>query len=75
MLLSCVCSVIDHKRSENVVRKKKKKKKEKEKAYETQPSVSLMFVPHIDILCDLSLNRVAATWNLLVDRNKRHGKF
>ena len=25
-----------------------------------------MFLPHFDVLCDLLLNRPAATWNMLV---------
>ena len=35
-------------------------------AHEVQPSVSLMFLPHFDVLCDLLLNRRTATWNLFV---------
>ena len=35
-----------------------------------QPSVSLMFFPHVDVLCDLLLNRRTATWNLFVLYNK-----
>ena len=35
-------------------------------AHEAQPSVSLMFLPHFDVLCDLLLNRRTATWNLFV---------
>ena len=41
-------------------------KKNKKVAREAQPSVSLMFLPHFDILCDLLLNRHTATWNLFV---------
>ena len=40
--------------------------KNKKVAHEAQPSVSLMFLPHFDILCDLLLNRCMATWNLFV---------
>ena len=40
--------------------------KNKKVAHEAQPSVSLMFVPHFDVLCDLLLNRRTATWNLFV---------
>ena len=40
--------------------------KNKEVAHELQGSVSLMFSPHFDIFCDLSLNRPAATLNLFV---------
>ena len=42
----------------------------KKVAHEAQPSVSLMFLPHFDILCDLLLNRRTATWNLFVLYNK-----
>ena len=31
--------------------------KNKKVAHEAQPSVSLMFLPHFDVLCDLLLNR------------------
>ena len=40
--------------------------KNKEVAYELQASVSLMFLPHFDVPCDLLLNRPTATWNLLI---------
>ena len=40
--------------------------KNKKVAYEAQPSVSLMFLPHFDVLCDLLPNRRTATWNLFV---------
>ena len=33
--------------------------------------MSLMFLPHFDVLCDLLLNRRTATWNLFVLYNKR----
>ena len=45
--------------------------KNKKVAYEAQPSVSLMFLPHFDVLCDLLLNRRTATWNLFVLYNKK----
>ena len=38
--------------------------KNKKVAHEAQPSVSLMFLPHFDVLWDLLLNRRTATWNL-----------
>ena len=38
----------------------------KKVAHEAQPSVSLMFLPHFDVLCGLLLNRRTATWNLFV---------
>ena len=44
--------------------------KNKKLADEAQPSVSLMFSPHFDVLCDLLLNRRIATWNLFVLYNK-----
>ena len=44
--------------------------KNKKVAHEVQPSVSLMFLPHFDVLCDLLLNRRVATWNLFVLYNK-----
>ena len=49
--------------------------KNKKVAHEAQPSVSLMFLPHFDILCDLLLNRHTATWNLFVLYNKESKKF
>ena len=51
--------------------------KNKKVAHEAQPSVSLMFLPHFDVLCDLLQNRRTATWNLFVLYNKKikiHGK-
>ena len=50
--------------------------KNKKVAHEAQPSVSLMFLPHSDVLCDLFnrsviLNRRTATWNLFVLYNKK----
>ena len=44
--------------------------KNKKVAHEAQPSVSLMFLPHFDVFCDLLLNRRTATWNLCVLYNK-----
>ena len=38
----------------------------KKVALGAQPSVSLMFLPHCDILCDLLLYIPTATWNLFV---------
>ena len=45
--------------------------KNKKVAHEAQPSVSLMFLPHFDVLCDLLLNRRTATWDLFVLYNKK----
>ena len=44
--------------------------KNKKVACEAQPSVSLMILPHFDVICDLLLNRRMATWNLFVLYNK-----
>ena len=44
--------------------------KNKKVAHKVQPSVSLMFSPHFDVLCDL-LNRRTATWNLFVLYNRK----
>ena len=43
----------------------------KKVAHAAQPNVSLMFLPHFDVLCDLLLNRSTATWNLFVLYNKK----
>ena len=44
--------------------------KNRKVAREAQLSVSLLFLPHFDVLCDLLLNRRMATWNLFVLYNK-----
>ena len=49
--------------------------KNKKVVHVAQLSVSLMFLPHFDILCDLLLNRRTATWNLFVLYNKELTKF
>ena len=54
-MLPCVCSEMTTKCGKN-----------KKVAHKVQPSVSLMFLPHFDVLCDLLLNRRTATWNLLI---------
>ena len=51
--------------------KDKNKTKETKVAHEAQPSVSLMFLPHFDVLCDLLLSRRTATWNLFVLYNNK----
>ena len=48
--------------------------KNKKVAHKAQPSVSLMFLPHFDVICDLLLNRRTATWNLFV-KQKHEWKF
>ena len=58
MLLSA-CSVIDHRRRQNVVRTSL-----------THSTIAMcatfLFLPHFDVFCDLLLNRSKATWNLFV---------
>ena len=44
--------------------------KNKKVAHKAQPSVSLMVLPHFDVLYDPLLNRCMATWNLFVLYNK-----
>jgi len=54
-----VCSVIDLKRRQNVVRTSV--------THSAIASyVTFLFLPHFDIMCDLLLNRCMATWNLFV---------
>ena len=48
--------------------------KNKKVVHEAQPNVSLMFLPHFDVLCDLLMNRRTATWNLFVLNNKEFKK-
>ena len=49
-------------------------RKNKEVAHEPQASVSLLFLPHFDVLCDLLLNRPTETWNLFVLYNDQKRK-
>ena len=60
-MLPCVCSVIDHRRRQNVVR-----------TSVTHSAIvscaTFMFLPHVDVICDLLLNRRTATWNLFVNK-------
>ena len=48
--------------------------KNKEVAHEPQASVSLMFLSHFDLICDLFLNRPTATWSLFVLCNDQKRK-
>ena len=58
-MLPCVCSVIDHRRRQNVVRTSV--------THSTIAScATFLFLPHFDVICDLLLNRSTATWNLFV---------
>ena len=49
-------------------------RKNKEVAHGPKASVSLLFLPHFDVLCDLLLNRPTATWNLFVLYNDQKRK-
>ena len=59
-MLPCVCSVIDHRRRQNVVR-----------TSVTHSAIAscatFLFLPYFDVICDLLLNRRTATWNLSVN--------
>ena len=61
-MLLCVCSVIDHRRRQNVVR-----------TSVTHSAIAscatFLFLPHFDIICDLLLNTCTATWNLFVKKS------
>ena len=48
--------------------------KNKEVAHELQTRVSLMFLLHFDVFCDILLNRPTATWNLFVLYNDQQRK-
>ena len=58
-MLPWVCSVIDHRRRQNVVR-----------TSVTHSAIAscatFLFLPHFDVICDLLLNRRTARWNLFV---------
>ena len=58
-MLPWVCSVIDHRRRQNVVR-----------TSVTHSAIAscatFLFLPHFDVICDLLLNRRTATWNQFV---------
>ena len=59
-MLPWVCSVVDYRRRQNV------------ELCGTSVTLSyascatLLFLPHFDVICDLSLNRHTATWNVFV---------
>ena len=60
-MLLCVCSVINHRRRQNVVR-----------TSVTHSAIAscatFLLLPHFDVICDLLLNRRTATWNLFVNQ-------
>ena len=58
-MFSCVCSVVDHRRSENVARPLVTHSA-------IAPCATLLFLPHFDVICDLLLIRRKTTWNLFV---------
>ena len=53
-MLLCVCSVIDHRWRQNVVRTKSRTRGDSRVCH------ALTFLPHFDVLCDLLLNRRTA---------------
>ena len=63
-MLLCVCSVIDHRGCQNVVR-----------TSVTHSAITscatFLFLPHFDVICDLVLNRHMAKWNLFVKLKPR----
>ena len=60
-MLSCVCSITDHRSRQNVVR-----------TSVTHSDIRLrlvcpfLFLPYFDVICDLLLNRRTGTWNIVV---------
>ena len=55
----CVCSVIDHRGHQNVVRTSV--------TLSCASCATILFLPHFDVIYDLLLNRHMATWNLFVE--------
>ena len=58
-MLTYVCSVINHKIRQNVIRT----------TVTHSPDgscVTFLFLPHFDVICDLLLNKRTTTWNLFV---------
>ena len=58
-MLPRISSVIDYRRRHNVLRKE----------------VALMLWPHIDVICELLLNRLTTTWKLFVVCDKEAQSF
>ena len=56
--LPCVCSVIDYRGRQNVVRTSV--------TLGCASCATFLFLPHFDVIFDLLLNRRTATWNLFV---------
>ena len=63
-ILPCVCSVIDHRGRQNVVRTSVKHSA-------IALCVTFLFLPYFDVICDLLLNRRTATWTLFLLHNKK----
>ena len=49
--------------------------KNKKVANKAKLSLFLVFLVHFDVICDLSLNRHAVTWNLFVLHDKKTLSF
>ena len=58
-MLPCVCSVIDHRGRQNVVRTSV--------TLGCASCATFLFLQHFDVICDLLLNRRTATWNIFVN--------
>lgn len=56
--LPCVCSLVDHRRQQNMVRTSV--------MHTSVPCVPFLFLTHFDMICDLFLNRSMSTWNLFM---------
>ena len=67
-MLLCICSVIDHRSSQNVVRTSVTHSA-------IAPCSTFLFLPHFDVICDLLLNRRTATWNLFVKSQMLFSKW
>ena len=70
-MLPWVCSGIDHRRRQNVVRTSVTHSAIASCAtfLFIASCATFLFIPHFDVICDLLLNRRTATWNLFVNYN------
>ena len=59
-MLPCICPLIDHRGRQNVIR-----------TSVTHSAIAscatFLFLPHVDVICDLLKDRCTATWNLFVN--------
>ena len=62
-MLPCVCTVIDHRGRQNVLRTSVTHSV-------IAPCTTFLLLPHFDVICDLLLNIRTATWNLFVKLRK-----